>query len=47
MTFETTVFTFKISNIFEKWVKMFDSPETTEFHKEVGLTPFLSWIKFN
>ena len=39
MTIETTVFTFKISNTFEEWVKMFDSPETTEFHKKVGLTP--------
>ena len=39
MTLETTVFTFKISNTFEEWVKMFDSLETTEFHKKVGLTP--------
>tara|TARA_B100001287_G_scaffold149800_1_gene126111 strand:+ start:113 stop:397 length:285 start_codon:yes stop_codon:yes gene_type:complete len=39
MTIETSVFTFKISNTFEEWVKMFDSPETTEFHKKVGLTP--------
>ena len=39
MTIETTVFTFKISNTFEEWVKMFDSPETIEFHKKVGLTP--------
>ena len=39
MTIETTVFIFKISNIFDEWVKMFDSPETTEFHKKVGLTP--------
>ena len=39
MTIETTIFTFKISNTFEDWVKMFDSPETTEFHKKVGLTP--------
>ena len=39
MTIETTVFTFKISNTFEEWVKMFDSLETTEFHKKVGLTP--------
>ena len=38
MTIETTFFTLKFSNIFEKWVKMFDSPETTEFHKKVGLT---------
>ena len=36
---ETTVFTFKISNTFEEWVKLFDSPKTTEFHKKVGLTP--------
>ena len=39
MTIETTVFTFKISNTFEEWVKMFDSIETAEFHKRVGLTP--------
>ena len=39
MTIETTVFTFKISNTFEEWVKIFDSPETTEFHKKVGLIP--------
>ena len=39
MTIETTVFTFKISNTFEEWVKIFDSPETIEFHKKVGLTP--------
>ena len=39
MTIETTIFTFKISNTFEDWVKMFDSHETTEFHKKVGLTP--------
>ena len=39
MTIETTVFTFKLSNTFEEWVKMFDSPEIHEFHKSVGLTP--------
>ena len=39
MTIETTFFTFKISNTFEEWVKKFDSPETTEFHKKVKLTP--------
>ena len=39
MTIETTVFTFKISNTFDEWVKMFDSAETTDFHKKVGLTP--------
>ena len=39
MTIETTVFTFKLSNTFEEWVKMFDSPEIDEFHKTVGLTP--------
>ena len=40
MTIATTVFTFKISNAFEEWVKMFDCPETTDFHAKVGLTPF-------
>ena len=39
MTIETTVFTFKLANTFEDWVKMFDSPETNEFHKKAGLTP--------
>jgi len=39
MTIETTVFTFKLSNSFEEWVKMFDSPEIDTFHKTVGLTP--------
>ena len=39
MTIETTVFTFKLSNTFEEWVKMFDSPEIDAFHKAVGLTP--------
>jgi len=33
MTIETTVFTFKLSNTFEEWVKMFDSPEIDAFHK--------------
>ena len=39
MTIETTVFTFKLSNKFEEWVKMFDSPEIDAFHKTAGLTP--------
>ena len=38
MTIETTVFTFKISNTFEEWAKIFDSPEIDEFHKTVGLS---------
>ena len=38
MTIETTVFTFKLSNTFEEWVKMFDSHEIDAFHKTVGLT---------
>ena len=33
MTIETTVFTFRISNTFEEWVKVFDSKEIDEFHK--------------
>ena len=37
MTIETTVFTFQISNTFEEWAKIFDSPEIDEFHKNVGL----------
>ena len=39
MIIETNVFTFKISNTFEECVKILDSPETTEFHKKIGLTP--------
>ena len=39
MTIETTVFTFKISNTFEEWVKIFDSSEINDFHKSVGLFP--------
>ena len=39
MTIETSIFTFKISNTFEEWSKIFDSQEIDEFHKSVGLTP--------
>ena len=39
MTIETSVFTFKISNTFEEWAKIFDSKEIDEFHKKVGLKP--------
>ena len=39
MTIETTVFTFQISNTFEEWAKIFDSPEIDKFHKAVGLSP--------
>ena len=39
MTIETTIFTFELSNILEKWVKIFDSPQIGAFHKTVGLTP--------
>ena len=39
MTIETTIFTFNLSNTFEEWVKMFDSPEIHEFHKSVGIKP--------
>ena len=39
MTIETTVFTFQISNTFEEWAKIFDSPEIDAFHKTVGLSP--------
>ena len=38
MTIETTVFTFQISNTFEDWDKIFDSPEIDEFHKTVWLS---------
>ena len=39
MTTETTVFTFQISNTFEEWAKIFDSPEIDQFHKSAGLSP--------
>ena len=39
MATETTVFTFRISNKFEEWVKIFDSEEIEEFHKNVGIKP--------
>jgi len=39
MSLETTIFRFKLSNKFEEWVKMFDSPEIDVFNKTVGLTP--------
>mgnify|MGYP001207047610 FL=1 len=38
MTIETTVFTFQISNTFEEWAKIFDSPEIDQFHKTVELS---------
>ena len=46
MIIETNVFTFKISNTFEECVKILDSPETTEFHKN-RINSSLSWQKFN
>ena len=39
MIIETNVFTFKISNTFEECVKILDSPERTEFHKKLEVTP--------
>ncbi len=39
MTIETTVFTFKLSNTFKEWVKIFDGPAIDAFHKTLGLTP--------
>ena len=39
MTTETTVFKFNISNKFEEWAEIFDSKETQEFHKSVGIKP--------
>ena len=39
MSTETTVFTFRISNTFEEWVKVFDSKEIDEFHKNVWIKP--------
>ena len=39
MSTETTVFTFRISNTFEEWAKVFDSKEIDEFHKNVGIKP--------
>ena len=39
MTVETTIFTFKLSNTFKEWVKIFDNPEIDAFHKTGGITP--------
>ena len=39
MTIETTIFTFQISNTYEEWVNMFDSPEIDAFHRTVWFTP--------
>ena len=39
MTIETTVFTYKISNTFEDWAKIFVSTEIDEFHKTEGFSP--------
>ena len=39
MTIETTVFTFKLSNNFDEWVKVFDSEEIDRFHKSHGIKP--------
>ena len=47
MTIETTIFTFKLSNTFEEWVKMFDSPEINVFPKTVGLNPLYLGKSFN
>ena len=38
MTIETTIFTFKISNSFADWVKIFHSSEINEFKKNVELS---------
>ena len=39
MAIETSVITFKITNTFEEWVKIFDSKATKRFHEEVGINP--------
>ena len=39
MTLETTIFTFKISNTFEEWAKIFYNPNIDEFHKTIELSP--------
>ena len=39
MAIETSVITFKITNTFEEWVKIFDSKDTDKFHKNIGLKP--------
>tara|TARA_Y100001968_G_scaffold318665_1_gene349185 strand:+ start:1010 stop:1288 length:279 start_codon:yes stop_codon:yes gene_type:complete len=37
MALETTVFIFKISVPFEKWVQGFDSPEAVKMHEKAGM----------
>ena len=39
MALETTIFTFKISFLFEEWVKRFDSLEVEAMHKANLVTP--------
>jgi len=39
MATETTIFTFKISNTFEEWLKVFESEEVIEFHKNFKINP--------
>ena len=41
MSIENTVFIFKLSNAFEKWVKMFDISYIEAFHVKSGLTLFI------
>ena len=38
MSIENTFFIFKLSNAFEKWVKMFDISYIEAFHVKSGLT---------
>ena len=38
MSFETTVFTFKISVPYEEWAAVYDSDENIQMMKEIGIT---------
>ena len=43
MSFETTVFTFKISVPFEEWAAVYDSHENKQMNKNVELFAYIEW----
>ena len=45
MSFETTVFTFKISVPFEKWAAVYDSEENIQMNTERGIICLYKGVK--
>ncbi len=45
MTFETTVFTFKIKVPFEEWAAVYDSEENIQMNNELGITCLYKGVK--